>query len=261
MSRIYAITGAASGIGQITTDMLRDDGHTVITIDLEDADVTADLTKEDDRRDLLPQVRQYSGDTLDGLIACAGLSTPSVVTAAVNYFGAVATLEELRPLLAAAKYPRAAVISSLAALEPVDEQLFDALLANDEERALARAETIATYADSGASNTIYNSSKRAIARWVREQAITDAWGGSGIALNAIAPGVIETPMTAELLADEEGRRLLAEGSPAPYNGPAGDAEAPASLLRYLTDEENSYITGQVIFVDGGADATRRPDTI
>jgi len=261
MTRTYAVTGAASGIGKITADQLRANGEVVIGIDLKDSDVTVDLTTDEGRRELVTQVDELAGGSLDGVIACAGLSAPIVATAAVNYFGAVATLEGLRPLLARSSAPRAAVVSSLAALEPLDDQLYNALLDNDEGRALARAGEIAEGAATGASNTIYNSSKNAIALWVRQQAITPEWGGQGIALNAIAPGVIETPMTAELLANEEGRRLLAEGSPAPYNGPAGPPTAPAGLLRYLTSEENSFVTGQVIFIDGGAEATRRTSTL
>ncbi len=260
MSRTYVITGAASGIGKITTEMLRNDGHTVLTVDLDNADINIDLTTEDGRLGLVSQVRERSNGTLNGVIACAGLSAPRLETVGVNYFGAIATLKGLHPLLVESPNPRAAVISSLAALEPIDNELLDAMMSNHEDRALQRAEQIIQGSTTGASNTIYNSSKYAIARWVREQAVTTEWGGNGIALNAIAPGVIETPMTAELLANEEGRRLLAEGSPAPYNGPAGDPLAPAGLLRYLTSEENTFITGQVIFVDGGADATRRPDT-
>lgn len=261
MVRTYAVTGAVSGIGKILTEQLRGDGDTVITIDLQDADVTVDLTTVEGRRELVAQVQEKSGGALDGVIACAGLSAPIVATVAVNYFGAVATLEGLRPLLAASSAPRAAVISSLAALQPLDDELYGAMLDDDENKALARARVIAEGAATGASNTIYNSSKNAIALWVRQQAITPEWAGQGIALNAIAPGVIETPMTASLLANEEGRRLLAEGSPAPYNGPAGSPSAPAGLLRYLTSEDNDFVTGQVIFIDGGAEATRRTTTL
>jgi NAD(P)-dependent dehydrogenase (short-subunit alcohol dehydrogenase family) len=46
MSRTYVVTGAASGIGKATTERLRADGHTVIGVDLRDADVTADLSSD-----------------------------------------------------------------------------------------------------------------------------------------------------------------------------------------------------------------------
>lgn len=58
-----------------------------------------------------------------------GLSVPA--TAGVNYFGAIATLEGLRPLLAGSYVSRAEVVASLAALKPVDQQVFDELLAYD----------------------------------------------------------------------------------------------------------------------------------
>lgn len=61
MARTYAVTGAASGIGKITTDQLRTDGDTVITIDLEDADVAVDLTTSEGRRDLVTHVQEKSG--------------------------------------------------------------------------------------------------------------------------------------------------------------------------------------------------------
>lgn len=96
-SRTYAVTGAASGIGAITTGQLRADGHTVITVDLKDADVSVDLTTDEGRTNLATQVERLSGGTLDGVVACAGLSAPIVATAAVNYFGAVATLRACVP--------------------------------------------------------------------------------------------------------------------------------------------------------------------
>ena len=47
-----------------------------------------------------------------------------------------------------------------------------------------------------AANLIYGTTKRALAGWIRRNAPTDEWAGAGIPLNAIAPGVAETPMTA-----------------------------------------------------------------
>ncbi|WP_205781478.1 hypothetical protein [Planctomonas deserti] len=43
---------------------------------------------------------------------------------------------------------------------------------------------------------LYTTSKLSVARWVRRTAPTESWAGAGIALNAVAPGVILTPMTA-----------------------------------------------------------------
>ena len=261
MTRKYVVTGAASGIGKALTEQLRAEGHTVFGVDLRDADVTVDLTTAEGRIGLVDQVTELSGGTVDAVIAVAGLSAPIPATVGVNYFGAIATLDGLRPLLAGSTSPRAAVVASLAALEPVDQPLHDALLAGDETAALELARAIADAPTDTPSNAIYNTSKNAIALWVRTQAPTPEWAGAGIALNGIAPGVIETPMIAAILATEEGRAALAAGAPAPLNGPAAPATAPAALLAWLTSEQNSHVTGQVIYVDGGAEVLRRPEAV
>jgi len=261
MARKYVVTGAASGIGKALTEQLRAEGNTVYGVDLRDSDVTVDLTTSEGRLDLVEKVTELSGGTIDAVVAVAGLAAPIPATAGVNYFGAIATLEGLRPLLAGSDAPRAAVVASLAALEPVDGPLLAALLANDEPKALELATAIADAPTDTPSNAIYNSSKNAIALWVRHNAPTAEWAGAGIPLNAIAPGVIETPMIASILATEEGRAALAAGAPMPLNGPAAPASAPAALLAWLTSAQNTHVTGQIVFVDGGAEVLRRPDAV
>ncbi|MCU1406498.1 MAG: dehydrogenase, short-chain alcohol dehydrogenase like [Glaciihabitans sp.] len=259
--RTYVVTGSASGIGKALTERLRRDGNTVFGVDIRDADITVDLTTEQGRADLVAQAMQKSGGVLDGVVAVAGLAAPIPATVGVNYFGALATLEGLRPLLLKSDAPRAALVASLAAIEPVDDELLAALVANDEPTAIARATAIAGQKLNGASNTIYNSSKRAIALWLRANAPTETWAGASIPLNAIAPGVIATPMIGDALSSAEGRAALDAGAPSPLNGPAAPPEAPANLLAWLVSAENTNTTGQIIFVDGGADSIRRPGLI
>jgi NAD(P)-dependent dehydrogenase (short-subunit alcohol dehydrogenase family) len=255
------VTGSASGIGNATAEKLRAEGHTVIGVDIRDADVEVDLSTDAGRAALVEQVTEQSGGIVDGVIAVAGLVAPRPVTVGVNYFGATATLSGLRPLLAKSDAPRAVVVASLAALEEVDEGLFEKLLADDEAGALAEAERIGTAANAAGSSPIYTTTKLAIARWVRSQAKTADWAGAGIALNAVAPGVIETPMTKAALESPEGRAALDAGAPSPLNGPAAPPTAPAALLAWLTSAENSHVTGQVIFIDGGAESIRRPELV
>lgn len=265
MTRAIVVTGAASGIGRALTELLRSQGNSVITADLRDADLNVDLTTAAGRNALVAGATERSNGRLDAVVAVAGIAAPIPAAVAVNYFGAVATLDGLRPLLAASDAPRAAVVSSLAVLEDEDAPLLEALLAGDEPRAMARAEEIHAAATDhgiyGAQNSIYITSKIAIARWVRDQAPTNEWAGASIPLNAIAPGTVETPMTAELLASEEGRAALRVGAPSPLNGPAASPSAPAHLLAWLVSDANTNVTGQLVFIDGGAEAIRRPDRV
>jgi NAD(P)-dependent dehydrogenase (short-subunit alcohol dehydrogenase family) len=173
-------------------------------------------------------------------------------TVSVNYFGAVEILVGLRPLLALAPAPRAVVVASMAIVHDVDAAIVDACLRGDE--------TGARDAAAGRGGLIYRSSKRALARWVRRASISPDWAGCGIPLNGVAPGVVRTPMTTELLADpEQVERLLAD-TPMPLGGPA-EADQIAAAIEWLASPACSMATGQVLFVDGGSDAVLRGDDV
>ena len=257
MARTYVVTGSASGIGRATTDLLRSQGHTVIGIDLHDADLTVDLTSPDDRALMVDMVAERSGGGIDAIIAVAGLATPTPATVAVNYFGMVATLTGLRPLLLDSQDPRAVGVSSMASLFPGDQSLIDAMLDGDEDAALARAGELA--ADPQLGQPIYGSTKAAFCRWIRRHAATPEWAGESIPLNAVAPGVILTPMVEPLLETEEGRAQIAHAVPMPLGGFA-EPIVVARLLAWLASEDNTHLCGQVVFVDGGSDVVIRGDS-
>lgn len=256
MTRTYVVTGAASGIGAATAALLTGQGHRVIGVDLHDAEVTADLTTHEGRAALVTHVTELSGGRIDAVVANAGLATESTATVAVNYFGALATLEGLRPLLSGSDAPRAVATASMASLFPVDDELVDACLAHDEPAALHRARELL---DAGQGGLIYGSTKRALVRWIRRNAATPEWAGAGIPLNAVAPGIIRTPMTDPLTTTEESSKALLEMVPMPLNGIAEPAVV-ANLLGYLVSVENSHLCGQVVFVDGGSDVVIRGDS-
>lgn len=257
MFRTYVITGSASGIGQATAQLLTERGHRVIGVDIHDADVVVDLSTKAGRTELVKKVTELSGGKIDAIIANAGLATPTATTVAVNYFGAVATLEGLRPLLAGSAAPRAVATASMASLFPPDDLLLVELLAGDEPAALHRGAELEK--NEQLAGQIYGTTKQALAKWIRRNAAGEDWAGAGIPLNAIAPGVVETPMTESFTGSEEARKAILEMVPMPLNG-IFEPRSVAYLLAWLTSEENAHLCGQVVFIDGGSDVVMRGDS-
>lgn len=73
-------------------------------------------------------------------------------------------------------------------------------------------------------------------------------GGKGINVNAIAPGMIETDMTKSMLADEKQKAGVMTRIP---KGRVGKPEDIGAAAAFLASDEADYITGTVLYVDGG----------
>lgn len=254
MSRTIAVTGSASGIGAALVRILEARGDRVITVDRVDADVVADLATPDGRTDAVAAIGERCGGVLDGLVTCAGTSVPSPLMVEVNYFGTVELVLGLQPALAASAAGRVAVVGSISGTQPNDPKLVELCLAGRTADATARA---AVLVEEGTPTRIYPSTKAALARWARTTCVAPGWADAGLPLNVIAPGVILTPMSVGLMDDPRMRAVMDAAVPMPLNGYAEPA-APAELLAWLVSEANSHVTGQVVYVDGGAEATLRP---
>ena len=259
MTRTYVVTGSASGIAAATSRLLTAAGHRVIGVDLKNAEIEVDLSTPQGRQEAARRSVELSKGKIDAVIACAGLIHPIAKTVSVNYFGVTEFLNELLPTLAKAKAPRVAVISSVASLMPPSPDLVAAMCADDEDKALAIAQGLVD-TGGGVEHLIYGSTKRALGRWVRRQSITPSWAGAGIPLNAVGPGIVRTPMVAGMIATQKGRDALDKLVPMPLHGYL-DAESVAALLIWLTSPENSHVTGQTIYIDGGSDAVLRGENI
>ena len=98
----YVVSGSASGIGAAVTTRLRGDGHTVIGVELHDAEVTGDLATTSGRDSAVAAVGAMT-DRVDGVVPCAGVAglteTDPQLVVSLNYFGAVSLVTGLRPLM------------------------------------------------------------------------------------------------------------------------------------------------------------------
>jgi NAD(P)-dependent dehydrogenase (short-subunit alcohol dehydrogenase family) len=252
MARTYAVTGAGSGIGAATTAWLRDRGHRVIACDLNSGDVAGDLATAEGRAAVIEGVTRLCNGQLDGVIANAGGGPPQTMMS-LNYFGAVATLEGMRPLLANGPAPRAVAVSSIASLQPGDPALVEPCLARDEPAAVAAAQ--AAVAKDPAAN-LYGSAKVALNRWCRKAAVGPDWAGQDILLNVVAPGVIDTPAAGWILDNPANRTEMMARVPLPSVRP-GRPDQMAALIAWCAGEENSLMVGQVLYADGGLEAAAR----
>src|SRR4051812_15951785 len=249
------VTGAASGLGAAVTARLRSGGERVVTVDLRDADVTADLGTPAGRADAIAAALELAGSSVTGLVPCAGLG-PQVpdhaLVASVNYFGALAFLDGCVDALAAGAPAAAVAISSNSTtIAPtVHAGLVAAFLDGEEDAARSIASALP-------GNTVYASSKVAIARAVRRR-VTD-WGARGVRINAVAPGPFRSPLLQQGLDDPTFGPLI-EALPVP-TGAIGGPDEVAAVIEFLLGRDASYVHGSIVFVDGGIDAALRPEAI
>ena len=217
------VTGAAGGIGSALLLGFRQAGYHTIGIDSAPAD---------------------------------GLTTLDVTdTAAVNAFAA--SLEELAVLINAAGVLRLREEHDPATFaRVVDINLTGTMRMSVACRAaLARAKgaivNIASmHALFGAPlSPAYAASKAGVVQLTKSLAV--AWAEDGIRVNAIAPGWIETPMTAPARADADRNRAILDRTPLGRWGKPEDLVGPAL---FLSGESARFITGAVLAVDGGYSA-------
>ncbi|MBB1156293.1 SDR family oxidoreductase [Amycolatopsis dendrobii] len=253
MPRTVVVTGASSGIGAALSGLLAERGDQVLGVDLAGSDVDADLSTPHGRAAAAEEVGKRTGH-VDAVVTCAGTSNPGEAMITVNYFGSTEFIEALQPLLAKSESPRVVLVGSISGTQPNDPAVVEACLRGDEQAALTAARE--AIADNRALQ-LYPSSKSAIAQWARRTSVSAGWADAGIAVNVVAPGVVRTPMTDELFADPKMKAVMDKAVPMPLHGYAA-AEDVARVLVYFADAATTHITGQVVYVDGGAEATLRP---
>ncbi len=227
MSR-FLVIAAASGIGQATVKLLESAGHEVFTTARDHGKITPDALLDATDFEAVEQVFQQAGE-IEGVVNCSGslLLKAAHLTSKAQYQATIdaSLTTAFATVRAAGKYLKnggsVVLVSSAAALEG---------LANHEAIAAAKAGIIGLTLAAAAS-----------------------YAGSKLRVNAVAPGLTETPLTQSLTANENSRKL-SEAMHA-----LGRLGQPADIARaivFLLDPANSWITGQVLAVDGGLSRVR-----
>ena len=225
------VTGGSSGIGHATACAFRDAGASVlVTGTRPGGEVEADLTGLEYRRLELrdgPAVDALGGelDRLDVLVNNAGANFPDgrdewepdvfAEALALNLAGPFRLTIACRPALRAA----GGCVVNLASMS-----------------ALRAAPFVPGYgaAKAGLVQATVN--------------LANAWAGEGIRVNAVAPGVIETRMTAPMQAAPE---IVAEQQAHIPMGRFGRPEEVVPAILFLATRQAAYVTGHTLLVDGG----------
>jgi len=250
---VYAMTGGATGIGAALRERLEAANHQVISVDIKSGDIIADLSTPEGREAAIAGVHERAPDGLDGFIPCAGLppvASPLSLIARVNYFAVIATTEGLRDLVAKKRGSILLVSSNSAPMVPADDEFVSACLSGDEAAACAHIE-------GRDGHTAYAGSKRAISMWMRRNIVD--YAGSGVRMNAVAPGITMTPLSEQVMADPAlGQAMKDFAESVPWGGTA-EPDQIADVMQFMLSEAADFVCGSIFFVDGGSDAMMRPD--
>lgn len=222
------VTGGASGIGAACADALERDGWHVVRADLHAAGGGTgvrqfDVTDERGWDDLLGEL-----GPLDGLVTSAGIRTRGMIVDT--------SLDEWE------RHLRVNVTGTWLAIRA----FLRAIPGGDRSpRAIVTIASVnATIAVPGQAH--YVASKGAIASLTRAAALEGA--PLGVRANSIAPGPIRTPMAAERLSDPDQVRWLTGRVPL---GRVGEPSEIGELAAFLLSDKSSYVTGEVVYADGG----------
>lgn len=248
----YALTGGATGIGAAIKVQLREAGHQVIVVDLADSDICADLSDSSGRQKAIDGIRALAPNGLDGFIPCAGLG-PSVrpfsLITKVNYFAAVAVTEGVLDLLVRCKGSIVMIASNSAAMVGHDDYV--ELMLSDQETAAC------DLIENKDGHSAYAGSKHALSCWLRRNA--PDYARQGVRLNAVAPGIINTPLSDKVLADKDLGQVMKDFGDSVPLGAIGKPEQIADVVCFMLSSKASFMAGSIVFVDGGHDAMLRPD--
>lgn len=233
--RVVVIVGGASGIGAATARLLADGGDRVVVADLaaEAPGIRVDVTDEESVAALLDAVVEQHG-RLDGVVNCAGVSTLSPI---VDHDAA-----EFRRVL------DVCLTGAFLVLKHAGRRVVDG-------GALVSLTSL-NARQPGTGLAAYCAAKAGLVALTEVAALELA--PRRVRVNAIAPGLVVTPLTAPAMDIPGVRDGYLENTPL---GRSGEPTEIAAAARYLLSEDASWITGETLDINGGAHLQRYPDLL
>lgn len=224
----FLIVSASSDIGQNTAVKLKEKGHNVITTARDDKIINPDYILDPSNFEEVDKVFAEHAD-IDGVVNCSGslFLKPAHSTSQNDFENVIkASLTTSFAIVrAAGKYMKnggsVVLISTAASISG---------FANHEAIAAAKG---------GVNGLVLSAAA--------------TYASNNLRFNAVAPGLVDTKLTSMLLASDASRKI-SESMHA--LGRVGKVYDISNMIMFLLDQENSWITGQIIAVDGGLSKVR-----
>jgi NAD(P)-dependent dehydrogenase (short-subunit alcohol dehydrogenase family) len=232
--KVCVITGAAGGIGAATAELFREEGATVVGVDLQDMEhvdlsIIANVTDEDQVASIYERTRHAYG-SVDVLFNNAGVSPPadgSVLETDLDIYEHVQAVN-LRSVFLCCKHG------------------IPHLQASGGGSVINTASFVAVMG-AATSQIAYTAAKGGVLALSRELGVEFA--RQNIRVNALCPGPVDTPLLRELYAKdlEQAQRRLVH---VPMGRFAHAREIAQGAL-FLASDDSSYVTASTFLVDGG----------
>ena len=243
--KVALVTGASGGIGRATALAFAASGAAVVVSDVNNAggQETVDLILQAGGRAVFQHCDVAQGDEVRALVARAvseyGRLDFAHNNAGINILSANEYEDDV--------WARSLSINLTGVMQCMREEA--EVMLKQGKGAIVNTASINGLVGN-ASQPAYVATKHGVVGLTRHGALR--WAKAGIRVNAVCPGVIETPMTAPIASHPDMRKVLDSRTPM---GRMGQAEEIASAVLWLCSDQASFVTGHPLVVDGGATAT------